>query len=405
MGFIAAAGTGLNFPGTETSNPAADSAFPVGALQDGRIDAFFSQGSILADSTLRRDLNVIINGGLETGDFTGWTKVELNSGVVTIEPTIVNSGSKSAKLATSGVGGTEAGIKQTKVFRSGQRVRGTASLRATSGTVKLEIKDLTTGKYYNTSSVWQTARTHHKITASTGSYETFALSIVLDGWEAHQSDFASLQVYAFGDSTSAQGYADDIYVWPETNLCVLAGHNVDPAITCEWRKSTDNFAANDVLVGALTARRGVMYRYETTAIVTRYVGLKFVGTPEAKIRATELIYTYALDTQRGVRWEVDHSSQVMQERSAWQSLALQDYPADGFAGVIDAFPIDTAFYELRDEIFRRAERGQMIILILSTTRDVIVIGRTPPDWAYSTQPNINVVGLKIDPFPPGIWTA
>ena len=408
MGLVILAGDLYNAAarGTLTVSPTADPLFLSPKLIDGYIDEFWSQDSIVADSYIRCDLNVNPFSGFEATPFsTGYTMTTANGGTVTLETGIKKAGAQSAKMATSGAGGTYAGIERRDQWRSGQKVRGSVSLYlGGGGPVKLEIRNLMTGNYLAPGGTWQAAQIDYLTTSGSGAFEDKVFNFTVESWTACQGNLATVYCRAYMNTASGTGYVDEMCWWPEVNLVVLTSHNVDPITPVQWRSSTDNFGASDVLVVTVAPRAGVMYSYQSAGVTARYAGLKFVGTPLSKIRATEVVWGYGLETMLQLNWDFTHSAELKQVRTSKQSLAQQDFTDEAASLSIDSYPDDGTFDEFRNELLRRTDKGQTVIVIPHTTKDPILIGRRPKAWAYHATPAINSILTSVEPFPKGIWT-
>lgn len=391
--------------GTITVSPAADPLFLSPKIIDGYIDEFWSQGSLLANSYVRADLNVNPYSGFEATPFsTGYVKTELTGGTVTLETGIKKAGAQSARLATSGSGGTYAGIERQERWRSGQKVRGSVSLYlGGAGPVKLEIRNLTTGNYLHPSGTWQAAQVDYLTTAGSGAWEDKTFFFTVESWSACQGNVANVYCRAYMNTTSGTGYVDEMCWWSEVNTAVLVSHNVDPITPVEWRSSTDNFGASDVLVSVVPPRQGVMYYYHAAGITTRYVQLKFTGTPVNKIRACEVVWGYALSTNETPSWGYGVTRSLAQIRTSRQSIRGADRTAD--AVELKFSPaFSTQWAEIETEIFERCSGGQTIIVIPDTNRTPIFIGRTPIDWIYTpVSLAISETALRVEPLRTGIW--
>lgn len=408
MGFLVTAGDGLNLATNLASvSPLADTNFTSLALNDRRTDLFWSQGSIAANSYARFDLNRVKTGGFDSfsaGAFRDWTSEISGGGVAPVnEAVIKDAGAYSCELAMGASAGYSR-VTQNVTFRSGQRVRGSAKIRAdgiaTAG--KLEIYNSRTGRYLAPDGSWQLAQIYYKTTSSTGSFQSFTLAFVVESYAACQAAEVALRCRFVNDVVSTTVYADSFYLWPEVNLCIITGHNIAPATPIQWRSSTDDFAANDVLVATLPARETVTWKFEENAVTSRYVELRFVGTPEEKIRATEIFWCYGLRPAESPAWGYQVSRSTSQSRSGWQTIAHTDSAEQRVTMTMDPHHVQE-WPEIETEIFRRAERGQPIIAIPDHNREEIFIGRTPPGWAYRMDFSTVAIELPIEPYAQPIW--
>ena len=149
----------------------------------------------------------------------------------------------------------------TITVRSGERRRVTSS-----GTSNVKVQNLTTGRYLQSNGTWGTSA-NCLTAAGSLSYQVESLTVC-------QALTVSLAI-----TQSASVTLSD---WPRWNALVVHGHNIDPALTVEARSSTDNFAANDVLVATATVLQPGFFVWDSTGAVTsRYVRLKLTGTNSA----------------------------------------------------------------------------------------------------------------------------
>lgn len=269
--------------------------------------------------------------------------------------------------------------------------------------MRFEIFNPYTHMYLNPSGVWQTGQGYHKITAGTGAWEDFTVTLRVESWLLCQASLTAMRFRFVNDTRLSDGYVDEVYFWPEVNTAILAGHNVEPGVPIQWRSSTDNFAASDVLVATLPARAGITYSYQTSDVITRHVGLKFVGVPIAKLRATEVIWGYGLATGETPAWGYRVSRLIPQIRSSRSSVRYSDFSLDGVTLRLQP-AYGTQWPEIESELFERCSMGAPIIAIPDTNRSPIFIGRTPVAWSYqATSLAIIDTELPIDALPLGIW--
>lgn len=381
-------------------NPAASPLFLSPALADAKLSSYWSQGSIVADSYIRSDLNRVLNGGLETysGGFTSWGTTTVGAGSVVNEETVLHlTGTRAARLFAGGVPGSSAAIHQTVSVRSNSKQRGTVSLRTLAGdtVVKLQIRNLHTGKYLDTTGEWVTAGAYHKSTSATG-WATFPLAFRVESRRKCGANVVDLEYRVINETPATTGYLDELRVWPEINLVALLGHNVRPATSIEIRTSTDGWVANDVLAVAMNPRPLHAYAYIAPALTARHVSLKFVGTPAEKLRATEAFFGYAeaLAESPVYGWSMQKS--LRQTRANDQTLVLGEAPEDG--GTFRYEPHSSELEEFEDFVHRGLD-GSMSIVIPSTERDEVLVGRIPPTWAYQVSSYaITVTEVRLEPL-------
>lgn len=408
MAFTVLAGDRYNAAayGTVTSS-STDSTYPLSRLTDGFFDEFWYQAAIGADGYLSVDLNQITNGTFETysgGAFTGWTS-ETNGGgsTVTQDSGTVKAGTYSCKLTVGASGGSYARVYQNLTVRTGAPWRGSFSFYAgAAGAVKLEIYNPYTRNYLATGGTWQSSQTYFKTTAGTGSWEDFTVSFSVESWAACQSSTTTLRFRVESNTSSTVGYVDQFYQWPETNFAAFFAHNCEAGLPVQWRSSTDGFASSDVLVATLTARAGVLFSYQSSSVTTRYVRLKFSGTPVAKLRATELVFGYAAAPADAPVWGYVVDRTIPQIRSSRGSVRMADFSTN--AVVLDFEPSSTQWDELEQEIYERASGGQTIILVPDTGVSRVFVGRIPERWRFqAVWATKYKFQLPLEPLALGTW--
>lgn len=395
-----------------TCSPAAATDYPTSSLYDGRTSSFWAFGSLLADSYVRQDLNRVRNGGFETfasGAFTSWTSDTATSSAPAEETSIKLTGARSAKLQAGALIGSYSGMTQTLLFRAGEKVRGTVSVYAESGSsMQVVIADLSSGKSLNSSGQWVSGTNSVFATVTTAAWSTSAIAFQVRSRRQIGGNLATIRISVHnrrvGTSfVSTIGYVDEFRLWPETNLVVLSGHNVPAAMPAEVRSSTDNFAAVDVLEGTMVPRPRNQYAYLPTPCTSRYIQVQFATyvSPEA-IRATELVIGYATAPAESPSWGFSVRRIFRQLRNNDRTLLLAAAPEDA----IDLqFEPHTSEVEELEDFVELCLDGSLAVVIPSTTRDEVIVGRTPDVWQYQAASYARTTtGLTIEPTISPLWT-
>jgi hypothetical protein len=385
-------------------DPVAAAGFPATALTDGKVSSWFNGNSAGPDGYMRSDLNRVKNGGLEgayaAGVFESWTNEGVTLGGAIVEETVApKTGTRSAKL-TCGAGPAIA-MRQEITVRSGSRRRGVVSLYSVAGaSVYFQVFNVTTGRYLDPTGAWVKNGTHHKVQTA-AALTVFKFSFRVQSRRDCCANLATLRYRVYVDVPAGVGYFDEMREWPETNCAILASHNLTPATAVEFRSSTDNFIANDVLAKLVAPRERIMYAYLDQPITSRYVGLKFPGTPATAIRATECIFGYADAPKDSPMWPIRFGQQLRQMRDSRQSLLLGATPDESLV-----LSFETHLSEMEDmqDFVLRGLDGSLAFVVPTTDRDELVLGRLPIGWNYAGTFTINRTEIPIESLPFPLWT-
>ncbi len=368
---------------------------------------WWAQGTLAADSYIKQDLNQVRNGGFETyssGAFASWSNEFVGAGTVTQEAAIILSGTYSAKLTVAAGGGSVTAIRQPLFsVRAGARWRGTIGLNpGVGGALKLEIYDARSGLYLDPSGAWVKAQAYHKVQAPTGGYTIHPLAFRVPSRRICGANITTIRLRVVADVPSTVNYIDELRAWPETNLVLLAGHNVYAGMPVRLRSSTDGFVANNVLVATMPPRPVTQYAYLPSAITARHILLEFGGTPAEAIRACELIIGYADTPAESPVYGFEISRSLRQIRSGDQSLILSSAIEDG--GVLQYEPHSSELEDFEDFVARAID-GSLTVVIPSTERDEVLVGRIPETWAYRVVSyGMTSTEIPFEPLTFPLWT-
>lgn len=269
-----------------SSSPAADSTWPLTSVYDSAPQTAFRWGSAAADPKITVDLQMITNGGFETGDLTGWT----TTGTVSVAFANPRTGTYYATISDGGT------IYQDVICRSGEKIHVEAYIRQAiaSGTGTVTVQNLYTGKYYN-GSAWASSGSIG--TNTTTNYIAQQADIVLEALSVTHSPLITIRITVTCTGGGSNTFVDDVAVWPWTDFCSVHGHKyVDPRLVVTLRSSTDNFSASDTSEATMTIAHPSFYT-KITSNGRRYWQLRMTGTPRAAPFIGELVlgqvYTFA----------------------------------------------------------------------------------------------------------------
>jgi hypothetical protein len=397
------------------SSPAADALFPVTRLYDYASDQIFKFGSLTANPTITADLNRFVNGNLDAwsgGLPTGWG-VGI-SGTATVTQTSVAGEVVTGSAAKLTAGTGQAYIYQQKFFRAGETIRLQTAIRGDgTNNVYIYVRNVQTGRTWNGSAwVANSALTFR----SANTYLSQLWDIPLESYLACGcQDLVILSIEIYGTGAAGIGYVDDFFVWSQTGFVGVFGHSADPLIVPEWRSSTDNFGANDVLEATLSPLIPSFYTVKTPASTARYQRIKFVGTNGSgigvPIYVAEMVLgqprTLVRNQQDGFKATIAHP----QVRSRSAVGALRAFPlARDPSRAYDLdflYPSLAAYKDARDELVRRARGTYPVVLVPDDAdADVAMFGYFEDQWEIARPTKMWRGGLRFveEPFPAVINT-
>lgn len=194
------------------------------------------------------------------------------------------------------------------------------------------------------------------------------------GWRMFRYSAAAADDTITADLGSAQAIT----------FCSLHFHNLDSGITVELRRSTDNFAANDVLVATMTKNSPTFFA-TFSSVSFRYYRVKFVGTNSAAIYLG--------------KWVIGaHSTLTRMQRNGWQ-WGLTMPQAQGPAGLRinqslwEARSVELPFfYETvaqRDEIHNMLKDSKWgeepLVIVPDSEENIALYARAPNAWEIDRQ--------------------
>lgn len=172
------------------------------------------------------------------------------------------------------------------------------------------------------------------------------------------------------------------------DFCSIHGHNLDSGVTdIELRSSNDNFAADDIDEGSLTARDPAMYLYLSSPVSKRYWRVKFVGTNGSAGELGQLCIGAASKPTRNPRHghEMTEVMTAIRNRTRAGALSvvnLTDFPKReipfAFRGSF------TALEDLRDNLWVALNYGQdPVVVVPDDDRPNVLHGRFRQDLAIT----------------------
>jgi len=350
--------------------PTADFLYGASQLYDGKPYLAGKFGSVLVDSTVTVDLNVVPWPGFESGVApavtsyaTAWAVADgLTS--ITRDTGIKNSGAASLKL--TGVGSAFFDV----LVRPGQlRNLEWAIYGAGSGSILFRVFNMHTGRYLHSDGTWGAAAdldTQTTAAWKTGSRQYQVESLETCGWAP------LVWVRAFFFSSVSPAYVDDVYDYPAIDFAGAFGtQNWDPVLAPQLRSSTDNFSSSDVLQSALTFAKPVVSARLVAPVYHRYWRLKLLGTPRVAPGLGELVLGRAEALLRppnlGPRVAWREAGQIRRGAisGATRARNMGPWPTRE-AQMSWRFESQAQFRQFRDEIFRGSRGGAIPMIMFAT---------------------------------------
>lgn len=293
----------------------ADTYFPKTNLSVGFLHQPFKFGTSGTDRSVTIDLNIVQNGGFESGaDATsppaGWVYGNGTSFQIETAQNNDTGGAASGRLTTTNHSGY-----QLCSVRSGERMTLSWAIRGDSvAQAQFFVKNLHTGKYLNLSTgAWQTSATADTQTAAT--WKTGSRTFTVENYATTRRDICSLQL-ACQQSGTGNTYYDSIYLWPEVDFAAVFGHNIETGITAEWRRDTAGFAGAGTLEVQPTVLQPSFYSSLGTSRSDRYWRFILGGTlgmyevPWFGKLVLGQKYSFSTQANYGDERELDDSGQV-----------------------------------------------------------------------------------------------
>lgn len=388
----------------------ASSLYPKTYLYDRWASNPFLFNAAAADDNITIDLNLVTNGGFESG-VTGWTDSSVGaSNAGSAEAVIFNDGAGALKLTVTTTGGSNKAERYRDItVRAGEYLNPSVALRGDgTRTVRARLYIPSTGQYVTSAGALTTTPTDFA-TRSTATFATTAgTEVRMPTFAVARRDTFTLRLIVYMDGSAAGvGYADSFYVWPSVDFFSLAGHNIDPVVTVQLNRDTAAFAGAGTLEQAVTVYRPSFYHALGTRRTDRYWQVKFSGTNTSAIYVGELVLTQKLQLTYGYMDGLQGEYANAQVRSTSDMGDVQVFlmSAEETRHWVAPFDHDeTSFEELRDVLRRSALGAHPIIFVPdSTDAEVCIYGRVGPQWSFSAPNPVQFTGGDLDiyesPFP------
>jgi hypothetical protein len=188
--------------------------------------------------------------------------------------------------------------------------------------------------------------------------------------------------FRFGSAGTDDTLTADLGSSLAITFCSVHFHNIDSGVTAvQLRKSTDNFAANDVLVSAMTVSSPSFF-LDFASASTRYVRLKFVGTNTGgpiEIGKWVVGARSSLTRVQKNDWELGRIQDQVRNGDSIINRAL--YPRRSLA--LDFAPYTAAQIAEIQALLDSSLWGQEPVVVApdSSAADVLY-GRTAGEWSY-----------------------
>lgn len=370
--------------------------YPVTNLRDRLPDSPWIDSAAGADRVATFNLNAIWDGQMEAGPLgaggpEGWTftanGAATGAAMTSVTTGTPPEGSRSMNIYTGNTGGATKGGVATTTFRVQRGKVGTFRIRLRSNgtaTIAARFYDTQRGKYLTSGGTWTTTPTDFfTATAATWQASSDVVATIEDAPATrYDLDSATIQVQVISSQTAnIDQQADDARFWEHIDTAGVFGHNLDVA-TCEFRTSTDNFAANDVLWNAPTIYKPSFGYSASSKVTAPYFRVRFPGTNSAAIAVGEVFLGQRLTLARKPDFPTVKVREELARPLPWRAYAIADDPVREVVFPFRYF--STQFDEARDKVWGRARNGlhPTLIVPLDTDPKVWILGRVQGDLEF-----------------------
>lgn len=345
--------------------PAADALFPATYLYDAKASRAARFGSLVTDSRIGVDLNLLAGGDGEAADAaSGWT---VEAGTLTRDVGVKNAGAASLKLTHT----SAAAFYRDVLARAGEQAR-VPALAAYGGggavAARITVQDLLTGKYLGLDGTW-TAGVQYLANRTAASWaSSAAFTATLESLAAHVGEVETTLRWRCELSASGTVYFDDMGLWPLTDFAALVGHTIPPRLTPKLYSSTTGaFAGEQVLEATFAPLRGQMYVALPAACSSRYLRIVLEGTPVTAPGIGEAILTQGRPLTRAPQAGLQVQARERQARFE-TGLGGTEVYLDGSGApeqVTASWLCDSAaaWSEIRDELYTVTRGGAYPLLL------------------------------------------
>jgi len=397
--------------GTVTVDTSEDSLFTAANLYDGLASKPFRFSSSTSDSVITCDLNMMSNGGFETGNTSGWTAnvSSTATNLVAVTSANPNAGTYSLVLTYATASTSDyCGAYQDRTFPTGERVNLTIALSGNT-TTRLRVQCVETGGYLSTDATWGTTSAYAVVNPST-SYVTTTLTFTTpETTDARRATVTLRFQPIMVGATTAVGYADDIYVHPSANFLGVFGHDLGP-IAPKWLASTDGVVATAAsTVATMTPAARSFYSYTTTPVDYRYLHLLLSGVPHEAPWFGEVVAAQVETVGQRPLWGYETADSLSQARAT----TVDGGVAHVFQLADDArrsikfswtFGDASGWTQFHQDVLRRSEYGRWpVVVVPFTSESDVIYGHIGEGVSYARDlPNWRDAGSVViseDPLP------
>lgn len=238
-----------------------------------------------------------------------------------------------------------------------------------------KLLNLQTGRWLNTSAAWQDAETHfHQQSAASWSVVTRSFTVENIGYGV-----IKLRLLIDNPTSAAAAYADDLLLMPKIDFASLHGHNLVAKQAVEIRRSTDNFAASNVLVATITHNPVRVFDSFTAPAVTRYWRFLIPDNNVTPVVIHEAVFGHLKTLTRSA--DIGRSEPVVMPQAdsttrgqVFYRTNLSEFDLQNYVLRYSARTAGLA--EMLGEIWRAARSGKdPVILVPDDARSEVIHGR------------------------------
>lgn len=342
---------------------------------------FRHEAPATANASVTIDLSQVTNGGGEAATMDGWTQNNVGaSNVVTNVDTQFNSGARAFKLTVVTTGGSnKTEFYQDVAAKAGYRMNVTVALRGDgTRTVRARVIIPATGQYVTSGGSLTTTPTDFA-TRTLASWATTApVSFTMPAYSqgVPYGEYA-VRLLAYMDGSAAgEGFVDDFYLWPSTDVAAVLGHDITPAVTAfELRRDTAAFAGAGTLEsGAFsTIYHPTMYHLPASIRDDRYWRFLATGTAFYPLWYGQLYLgqkqLLSEKPQYGLEWR--YISDQIRNPTTGGAIRV-NLLADIERRVWDVpweFVSEATWEQVRDRLFRQTHFGWHPVLLIADQDD------------------------------------
>ena len=351
----------------------------------------FRFNAAAADVAITTDL-ALWQGNLDTwasGVPTGFSNQSDGTGTVVETSVAGEVVTGSAAKVSGGATPAQGILRKTITVRAGERIRYRPSIRGdgtANGIALVRVFNPDTGNFWN-NTVWgsATAEVFSRQTATHAEQDT---TIPVESYRTVGDKPTTTLYIDHVCAGTGFAYFDNLYAWPETNWLSIHGHNLPGIVAVQWRSSSDNFGASDVLDATMTKRQPSFYHFLSSAITLRYIRARFLGgfATVDPIAIGELVLGYATTPAAYASYAIrlrEREAQVAGDKTV---VSMRRRAAQRVVEWPIVLSTSAEWQEYVEEIRGRC-RGQLHPLVVApddvSDTDLVVYGRLAPEWEAS----------------------